>query len=188
MRVDTGTTSVITDPRARQVTVLDHLTKEARILPMTPTPPQLPQLGMPQMGAAAPSIPPPPMAPMQVQDLGKSVINGHPVDGKRYIIQPPPPPQLPQMPQMPQAPQMPGMPAMPQAPKPPAPPMPQMPTTVDVWSSTKLGMPVMTQVTGPFGQQTCICKTGPTAEPHPGLFQIPPGYKPVMPQPPALPK
>jgi hypothetical protein len=166
-RIDSGNTSVITDPRAQQVMVLDHLTKEARILPMQSAPvPQQP--GMPASGAAPPPFQPP---PMHVQDLGKSVIDGYEVDGKRYIIQPPPPPQPPQAPQVAGAP----------PPPPPKPPAPQMPTTADMWTSTKLGMPVMTQVTGPFGKQTSYHTIAETAEPHPAMFQIPPGYKPVMP-------
>ena len=56
-----------------------------------------------------------------------------------------------------------------------------MPTTADMWTSTKLGMPVMTQVTGPFGKQTSYHTISETAEPHPAMFQIPAGYKPVMP-------
>jgi hypothetical protein len=166
-RIDSGNTSVITDPRAQQVMVLDHLTKEARILPMQPAPaPQQP--GMPASGVAPPPFQPP---PMHVQDLGKSVIDGHEVDGKRYIIQPPPPPQPPQAPQVAGAP----------PPPPPKPPAPQMPTTADMWTSTKFGMPVMTQVTGPFGKQTSYHTIAETSEPHPAMFQIPPGYKPVMP-------
>lgn len=179
-RIDSGNTSVITDPRAQQVMVLDHLTKEARIMPMQPAPPSPPppppqQPGMPPPGAAPPPFQPP---PMHVQDLGKRVIDGHEVDGKRYIIQPPSPPQPPQPPQVAGAPPSP----------PPKPPVPQMPTTADMWTSTKLGMPVMTQVTGPFGKQTSYHKIAETAEPHPAMFQIPPGYKPVKPPAPPLPK
>jgi hypothetical protein len=59
-----------------------------------------------------------------------------------------------------------------------------MPTMVDTWTSPKLGMPVMTKVTGPFGTQTTYHKMGAAAEPHPAMFQIPPGYKQVMPPPP----
>jgi hypothetical protein len=167
-RIDSGNTSVITDPSARQVTVLDHLTKEARIMPMqsAPPPPPLQQPGAPPTGAAAPPFQPP---TIHVQDLGKSVIDGHEVDGKRYIIQPPAPPPL-------------------QAPAPLKPQAPQMPTTADMWTSTKLGMPVMTQVTGPFGKQTSYNKIAETGEPHPALFQIPPGYKPVMPPASPIPK
>jgi hypothetical protein len=49
-------------------------------------------------------------------------------------------------------------------------------------------MPVMTQVTGPFGKQTSYQKIAQTAEPHPAMFQIPPGYKLMMPPAPPLPK
>jgi hypothetical protein len=175
MRIDTGNTSVITDPQAQHVMVLDHLAKEARIMPMqaSPPPPPPPRPGMPPLAAPPPFQPP----PMHVQDLGKSVIDGHEVDGKRYIIQPPPAPQAPQPPQVAGAP-----------PPPPKPPAPQMLTTVDSWTSTKLGMPVMTQVTGAFGRQTSYHKIAATAEPHPAMFQIPPGYKPVMPPAPPPPK
>jgi hypothetical protein len=170
-RIDSGSTSVITDPKAQQVTVLDHLTKEARIMPMqsAPAPPPQSQPGIPAAAIAPPPFQPP---PMHVQDLGKGVIEGHEVDGKRYIIQPPPPPQLPQPPKVAGEP-----------PAPPKPPAPQMPTTADMWTSTKLGMPVMTQVTGPFGKQTSYHKIAETAEPNPSIFQVPPGYKQVIPPP-----
>jgi hypothetical protein len=178
-RTDSGNTSVIADPKAQQVTVLDHLTKEAHIMPMQPAPPSPPQLpqkpGMPPTGAAPPPFQPP---AMHVQDLGKSVIDGHEVDGKRYIIQPPAPPPPPQAPQVPGGP----------PPAPPKPPAAQKPTTADLWTSTKLGLPVMSQVTGPFGKQTSYHKIAETMEPHPAMFQIPPGYKQVMPPAPPLPK
>jgi len=177
MRIDTGATSVITDPRAQQAMVLDHAQKTATIVPMQPSPPQF---AMPQPGAAAPSLQPPGMPSVGVQDLGKGLIDGHPVDGKRYIVQPPSPPSPPQPPQAPQAPGMPSPPQLPQ--KPP------VPTVADVWTSTSLGLPVLTKVSGPFGEQTTYCKTAPSGEPHPALFQIPPGYKPVVPPPPTAPK
>jgi hypothetical protein len=164
VRVDTGNTSLISNPKEQQAILLDHVTKEARVIPMQGGPPQP---GLPLMGPATPSTPSPAAPPMKVQDLGKSLIEGQEVDGKRYIIPPPAPPAAPGLPP---GLQKPGLPAVPPS-----------PTTVDVWTSSKLGLPVMTQVTGPFGQQTCMCKTAPTAEPHPGLFQIPPGYTPVMP-------
>jgi len=177
MRIDTGQTSVITDPRTQQAMVLDHVHKTASIMPMSPVPP-LP--GAPQAGVAAPSMPGPAMPAVGVQDLGKSLINGHPVDGKRYIVQPPPAPALPQAPGMPQAPGAPQAPGMPQAPGlPQAPQPPQAPTIADVWTSSALGLPVLTQVSGPFGQQTSYCNAAPSGEPHPALFQIPPGYKQV---------
>jgi hypothetical protein len=174
MRIDTGATSVITDPSTQQAMVLDHVKKTASIMPMQPAPPQL---AMPQPGAAAPSMPAPTMPSVGVQDLGKGLIDGHAVDGKRYIVQPPSPPQPPQ------APQVPGMPQPPQIPQ-----KPQAPTVADVWTSTSLGLPVLTKVSGPFGEQTCYCKPAASGEPHPALFQIPPGYKPIVPPPPAPPK
>jgi hypothetical protein len=186
MRIDTGTTSVITDPHAQQAIVLDHVKKTATLLPMQPTPPQL---AVPKPRVPALPFQPPTAPSVGVQDLGKGLIDGHPVDGKRYIVQPPPPPQPPQAPQMPQPPLAPGMPQAPSAPQ--APQMPQkppMPTVADVWTSTALGMPVLTKVSGPFGEQTTYCKAAPSAEPHPALFQIPPGYKPIVPPPPAPPK
>src|SRR5580704_17571745 len=82
MRVDTGTTSVITDPRAQQAILLDHVSKEARIIPLQPT---APQLAMPQLGGATPAFKQPAIPAMQVLDLGKSMLGGHEVDGKRYI-------------------------------------------------------------------------------------------------------
>src|SRR5579883_436493 len=147
MRLDIPNTSVITDPKAQQAIILDHLKKTATILPMAPGAPQLPQMQMP--GMQAPSIKPPTPPSVSMQDLGKSMIEGHEVDGKRFIVQPPPPPQMPAPPQMPTPPQLPGAPQTPAPPTMPAPP--QAPTVADVWSSTKFGTPVLTKVTGPFG-------------------------------------
>ena len=169
MRIDTGAMSLITDPKTQQAMVLDHAQKTASILPMQPAVPQMPQA--PQLGAAAPAFKPPAMPAVGVQDLGKGLIEGHEVDGKRYIVQPPSPPLMPQAPGAPQLPQ-----------KPP------IPTVADVWASSKLGLPVLTTVTGPFGQQSCYCRAAQSAEPHPALFQIPAGYKLAMPAPPAVPK
>jgi hypothetical protein len=172
MRIDLPNTSVITDPKAQQAILLDHLKKTATILPMQPSMPQIP--GMP--GMQAPSFKPPTPPSVSVQDLGKSLIEGHEVDGKRYMVQPPTPPQLPG------APQIPGAPAPPQLPTPP-----QAPTIAEVWSSTKLGTPVLTKISGPFGQSMTYCKPQQIGEPAPSNFQIPPGYTPVLPKPPAPP-
>jgi hypothetical protein len=177
-RLDMPNTTIITNPMTQQVTVLDHLKQTAQILPMKPGPPGLPPLpGMPPMPQAPGAPPPPQMPPVTVQNLGKSMIDGHPVDGMRYIVQPPPPPALPQAPKMPQAP---GAPALPQAPK--APPLPPMPTVAEIWTSTPFKMPVLTKVTGPGGVQTISCKPAAVAEPNPSVFQIPAGYK-VLPPP-----
>jgi hypothetical protein len=167
-RVDTGNTSVITDPASQKALVLDHAKKEARMVPI----PQAPQ--GPQMPALPGGLPAGmPKAP-HVEDLGKGMIEGHEVEGKKYTFQPPEQPKPPDIPKPPglAKPAVPGMPGAPQAP-----PKPQMPTVAEVWTSTKTKMPVLTKVTGPFGQQVCHCKPGAEAEPHPAVFQVPPGYK-----------
>lgn len=171
MRVDTGNTSVITDPAAQKALVLDHLKKEAHMVPI----PQAPQ--MPQMPAMPGGIPKEMPKPADVEDLGKGFIEGHEVEGKKFTFNPPKPPEMPKPPELPKV-AIPGMPAPPQAPQlPQAPPPPQMPTVAEVWTSTKTKMPVLTKITGPFGQQVCHCKPGPETEPHPAVFQVPPDYK-----------
>lgn len=190
-RIDSGNTSVITAPGAGHALVLDHLKQQAFFLRLKPKAPVMPPVALPAK-PGAPAQPPPPSAPtVHVQDLGKGLIEGHEVDGKRYIIQPPKrpagPPQPPQAPALPQAPGMSAAspPKLPQ--QTPPPPQPPVPTVADVWTSSKLGLPMLTKVTGPFGQQTTACKSVAAQEPHPALFQIPPGYKPVMPAPPVKP-
>jgi len=74
---------------------------------------------------------------------------------------------------------------------PAAPKLPPMPTTAEVWTSPKLQLPMATKMTGSFGQTTQVCQRVIPGEPHPSAFQIPPGYKVIMPtppKPPALPK
>jgi len=61
--------------------------------------------------------------------------------------------------------------------------MPQAPVVSEVWTSTSLKMPVLTKTAGSFGQQVCHCKCA-GGEPHPSMFQIPPGYKIEAPKPP----
>ena len=194
-RVDSGDTSVITDPAARKQIVLDHVKKIATVFPMPqpPTMPQVPQAPqMPQMPGGLT----PPANPMNVQDLGKRFIDGVEVEGKKYTFQPPTPPTPPPLPA---APQLPNMPAMPQAPA--MPQMPQIPPIVtEIWTSTKTQLPVLTRTTGPFGQSICHCKDAGSGEPAASLFKAPPDYKTVMagapkmptppqpPQPPPMPK
>lgn len=217
-RVDTGNTSLITDPAAGRTVMLDHLTKQARVLPTPPTaPPQPgqppPPPGMPGFGLpGAPSMP-----PVNVKDLGKSVMNGHEVEGKQFTYAPPAlpgKPAAPALPGMPAAPALPGMaaapalpgmaaapglpgmpaapavPGMPAAPAPPGmpaapavpgapPPMPGPPTVAEVWSSTKMQLPMLTKTTGPFAQFTSQCHSAIPGEPNPSVFQIPAGYKMV---------
>ncbi len=134
-RTDSGNTSVISNPAAGQTIVLDHLKKTATIQTAPPPMPTVP--GMPAMPHfAPPGLPQAPQAPhIQMQDLGKGVLQGHEVEGKKYLI-PPQPPQrahdaetarpttagrakLPQAPALPKMPQVPGMPKLPQAPAPP---------------------------------------------------------------------
>lgn len=116
--------------------------------------------------------PPPPA--MQVEDLGKSMIEGHEVEGKRYVLpaaQKPPAPALPKMPQLAGSPKSPGIPKTPPLPK------AALPTVTEVWISTKLKTPVLTKVTSALGSQTTYCKPTSTQEPHPSMFEIPPEYK-----------
>lgn len=200
-RIDTPDTSIITDPKAAKTIILNHVTQQATVIPMpvAPSAPAIP--GAPSFSPPGlPGVTPPSVSPTQVVDLGKSVINGHAVTGKQFTFPAPTPPSLPGAPQMPGVPalpsaQVPGAPAMPAAPAAPgAPAMPTVPqaphTVVEVWSSASLLLPVLTKVTGPFGQQITQCQVAPAAEPPPTKFQIPPGYKltpPPVPPPPPLP-
>ncbi|MCC6341881.1 MAG: hypothetical protein IT166_06770 [Bryobacterales bacterium] len=158
MRVDSGDTSVITDPRKRETIILDHIKKEVQRIPM-PQPPQLPEMpkftppGMP--GGA------PPAPPSNVIDLGKNFIEGHAVEGKKYLFQPPAPPNLPQAPDMPQAPRPEGV-----------------ISALEVWTSSQLHLPVLTKTIGSFGEQICHCRCA-GMEPPPNTFDIPPDYKPA---------
>ena len=180
MRIDLGSTSVITNPMSQQAILLDHIKLVARVIPLPPQMPQMPKI--PQLGLpAAPGAPTPP--PMNVVDLGKGFIEGHAVTGLQATFhmptlpQAPGMPKLPGMPQAPGAPKPPGMPQPPGAPQAPAlPKPPAMPTVAEVWTSASLHLPVLTKITGSFGQRTCFCKNAPTGEPHPTVFQIPPGY------------
>jgi hypothetical protein len=53
-------------------------------------------------------------------------------------------------------------------------------TSWEVWTSTKLKMPVLTKTIGSFGVRTCICKCTPAAPPA-SLFQVPANYTVVRP-------
>jgi hypothetical protein len=198
-RLDSGNTSVISNPAAGQTILLNHIEKTATIQPLlaaASSPPGMPP--MPQLGV--PGFSPPP--PAQVQDLGKAVLQGHEVEGKRYLIQPPAMPNIPAMPKPPafQAPGMPKMPGMPQAPGMPkvpgapepqsAPNAPPAPTLAEVWTSTSTRLPMLTKMNGGFGQITQVCQGMTPGEPHPAAFQIPPDYKVFQlspPKPPNLP-
>jgi hypothetical protein len=167
MRVDLGNISVITNPASQQAILLDHIKLVARVIPLPQMPqmPKIPQLGIPGL----PGAPTPP--PMNVVDLGKGFIEGHAVTGQQITFHMPTIPKPPTLPTVPGMPQAPGMPKPPGMPTPPA-----MPTVAEVWTSASLHLPVLTKITGSFGQRTCYCKNAPSGEPHPSAFQIPPGY------------
>jgi hypothetical protein len=95
MRIDTPSASIISNPAEQKTILLDHLKKEATVIPM-PTASGSAPLGGPKMPGGAPSAP-----ALQVQDLGKSLIEGHEVEGKRYVLPAAQKPQAPAMPQMP---------------------------------------------------------------------------------------
>jgi hypothetical protein len=191
-RIDTPTTSVISDPIAKHTIVLDHAKKEASIIPMTPPGSAAP----PPKGAPGVAAAPPPPS-VHVEELGKSTIEGHEVEGKKYTLPHVPPPPKPAMPaaKMPAA-KMPGikmpaakMPGSPPVPKPPgaptppqAPKLPPKPSVTEVWTSVKLKTPVLTKTSTAAGEQTTYCKPTETAEHPPSVFQIPPGYK-IKPKP-----
>jgi hypothetical protein len=92
LRIDMPNLTVITNPKAQQAIVLNHLTKEAQVLPMMPKPPQAPSL--PQAPGAPPVPGSPQMPPIAALALGKSLIEGHPVEGVRYVVQLPAGPQI----------------------------------------------------------------------------------------------
>lgn len=171
MRFDTPNASIITDPAAQRAIMLDHVKKEAMVMPMAPASPSL-------LAGAAPAAPGAPQVPaMQVQDLGKSMIEGHEVQGKQYTLPPLPAPPNAQMPAAAATPASPQAPAPPQSPQMPTMPKPPQPSVTQIWTSVKLGVPVLTKVSSAAGEQTTYCKPTSTQEPHPSIFQIPPDYK-----------
>jgi hypothetical protein len=128
-RVDSGSTSVISNPAAGQTILLDHVKKTATVQQTLPPPPGLPAMPKP-----------------------------------------------------------PALPGVPQAPKPPAAPAaPKPPTIADFWHSPALCLPMLTKMSGPFGQMTQACHSAVPGEPHPAAFQIPPGYKVILAPPPKPP-
>lgn len=174
--VDYGNKTVITDPHAQQSITLDHVKKEALVVPLPAA------QGKPGGTLPSPQAPASQAPPIQVKDLGKKLIGGHEAEGKLYTFQPPQLPQLPGVkpPQMPQAPG--GTPAQ-GMPAPGKPPMqaPQLPHTVETWTSSKLHLPLLTKSSGSSGQQTTTCKQVTAGEPPPSTSQIPPDYKVVHP-------
>ncbi|MGD0360302.1 MAG: hypothetical protein ABSC93_05505 [Bryobacteraceae bacterium] len=230
--LDFGKTGLISKPGANQTILLDHVKREAHILPAPPHAPSAPPPPTaPTPPAGLPHLPTPPASPLlHVKDLGPKIIGGHPTEGKLYTFQPPKPPAppalkglptskftapplgaLPKPPALPKAPALPKPPALPQlpgmpkppappqapgvqpptAPKPPAPPSAKPPAqlqTLEVWTHTKLKIPVLTKATGMPSLKSSVLKNAKGAEPPAALFQIPKGYKLVPPKLPAAPK
>lgn len=83
-RTNQGNTSVISYPAHGQSLLLDHLKKEAMIIPAQPPAPPKPQLA--QLGPNAQHLLAPPPAP-QIQDLGKRFMGTHEVEGKLFTFQ-----------------------------------------------------------------------------------------------------
>ena len=174
MRIDYGLTSIITNPKLGVMLLLDHVNKEFREIPTPPSvSAQLTPPGMPGI----PGMPPVPAAAMAIKDLGIRIVQGIEVMGRQITLPPLTPPKPPGIP---------GAPAMPTP--------PQLPMIAETWVSTKLLVPVLTRITGSFGQVMCHCKNTVPGEPPPTAFQVPPDYKqvglppaPAPPAPPAMP-
>ena len=152
LRVDFGNTSVITIPALKQTITLDHLKREARIFPM----PQAPQIPTLPGGLPLPQLASLPSTPMKVVELGKQIIEGEEAEGKHFIFQ-----HTPQLPNVPQ------------------PNLPSLTHSVEVWTSTKTRLPLLTRMTESFGQQINRCKCAAATEPAPTQFLIPADYKTV---------
>jgi len=164
-----GNQSLISDPKNLRTIMLDHVNKTARIIPTPPPPPQLPgQPAIPGM-PTIPGVPgglPALAAGVDVKDLGKQMILGHEAEGKLFSVTPPP---------LPPRPAVPGIPT-PAAFRPPLTPQAAM-TTVEVWTSTQLHVPLLTKINGPGGQTISTATKAVPCNPPPSFFQIPPEYK-----------
>ena len=90
-RIDTAQTSVISDPVSQHTIVLDHVKKEASVIPMAPPGAAAPPSSAAPGAASAAQL----LHPCKLQDLGKSMIEGHEVEGKRYTLPVTPPPAKP---------------------------------------------------------------------------------------------
>jgi hypothetical protein len=183
-RYDHGDHSVITDPAKQQVTLLDHVNKQAHVFPMPIQPPPAVPGGGVQSGSSAPAS-----APPIVKDLGKRMIAGHEVEGKSYTLPPPAPPATPPSVAPPIPPKVSAPPSAPGSPPPP--PASSHGAagsqTVEVWTSHKFQLPLASSVTGASGKQTTIGKQITPGEPHPSTFQVPAGYELVPPPKPPAP-
>jgi len=189
--LDFGKTGLISKPGEKTI-LLDHVKREARIVPAPAHPQALPPPSAKAPGGV-PHLPAPPALP-HVKDLGQRIIGGHQAEGKLYTFKPPKAPGFPQPagkpPAIPGKPPMPGLPPAgirPQASgNPPAPVAPPAKVqTLEVWTHTQLKMPLLTKANGMPGLQSSVCKNAKGGEPPTSLFQIPSRYKLVEPKPPA---
>jgi hypothetical protein len=206
MHLDFGKTGLITKPGAKGALLLDHVKREARIVP-PPAPAQAAPPPATAPGGAIPQTPKPPSLP-KVKDLGKRIIGGYQAEGKMYTFHPPKAPALSQpagkTPAVPKMPTLPGLvpagagaaalgkpPAVPKMPAIAKPPIPSAPPakvqTLEVWTHTQLKVPLLTKASGVSGLQSSICKNAKGGEPPASLFRIPPDYKLVQPKPPPPP-
>lgn len=135
--------------------------------PAAPGAPGLPGLAGPKPATTPPPLGSPQAPSMQPPSMGKPTMPGKP-----------PIPGL--------APPAAGAPAAGQPPAPPG--APAQAQTLEVWTHTKLKVPVLTKTQGMPGLQTSVCKDAKGGEPPASKFQIPPGYKLIEPKPPALPR
>jgi len=191
--LDFGKTGLISKPGAKETILLDHVKKEARIMPAHTPAPQPPS---PQAPAAGAAHTPAPTTLVSMKDLGKQTIGGHEAEGKMYTFQTPKAPAaagpgaLPGMaapkpgalPKAPELPHPPGMKAPGAEPAPAEGPAEPHVHSLEVWTHTKLKVPVLTKAHGVPGAPSSVCKAAKGGEPAASLFQIPPGYKVVGPK------
>ncbi|HLH39178.1 MAG TPA: hypothetical protein VKX39_08530 [Bryobacteraceae bacterium] len=146
IRIDFGTMSIISNPLTQARMILDHPAMEARILAA----PQLPPL--PNMaGAQLPHLPALPPGLLQIAAAAAMATRMEQL-GKALI----------------EGHEVQGMryafgagAAL---------------TSWEVWTSTKLALPVLTKTIGPFGERVCVCKCAAVQTPA-VMFEPPSGYK-----------
>lgn len=143
IRFDQPNLSIIAD--LAKTIILNHLTLEAQEIPHAPSF-QMPKVQLP----GVPSFTPPQL-PLNVQELGKRLMNGIEVEGKLFKFAPP------------------ALPGMPQP--------PSVPHLVEVWTSPQFQLPLASRITGELGMMMTFAKKVNPCQPPAASFQIPAGYK-----------
>ena len=167
--LDFGKTGLISKPGASQAILLDHVKKEARIVPAPPQAPPPAHAQAPAGSAAPLPTQPPGSSLLHVKDLGKQTIEGHEAEGKMYTFQPPKLPTVPSVKGLPglKPPKPAGSPQPPGPPQPPSPGKPSAPAvtpphgqvqTLEVWMHTKLHVPVLTKAGGNPGSRAAYAR------------------------------